>query len=50
MQGVAKWHPLADAVLAARQTGALKADDLLALVDAREAEAGPDIHTLADWR
>ena len=50
VQGMHKHQPLAEAVRAALDSGALAAEDLLGMIDAREAEADPDIPTLEAWR
>jgi phytoene synthase len=49
VHGAARAHEVATPLAAALAAGALARDDLLALIDAREAEADPAIATLADW-
>ena len=41
---------MAEPLSAALDAGALERDDLLAMIDAREAEAEPAIATLQEWR
>lgn len=47
--GAIRQHEVATPLTAALDNGALSRDDLLALIDAREAEVEPAIATLADW-
>jgi phytoene synthase len=49
VQGAARQHEVATPLAAALANGALPRPDLLALIDAREAEADPAIATLDDW-
>jgi 15-cis-phytoene synthase len=50
LEGAPRRHELATPLAAALAEGALRAGDLLSLVDAREAETAPAIASLADWR
>jgi phytoene synthase len=50
MQGAQRRHEVAEPFGEAIARGDFRADDLVALVDAREAEAEPGIATLADWQ
>ena len=50
VEGTDKRHEVATPLTIAIHTGGLAADDLLALIDAREIEAEPAIPTLQDWR
>jgi phytoene synthase len=50
VQGEAKPHEVATPLRAAIAEGRLHAPDLLAMIDAREREAEPDIPTLQEWR
>jgi len=50
VEGTRKRHPVAEAVADLLDGGSLRADDLRAMIDAREAEADPEIPTLAAWR
>ncbi len=50
VEGTDKRHEVATPLAAAIRAGALAADDLLALIDAREIEAEPAIPTLQAWR
>ncbi|PPQ35324.1 squalene/phytoene synthase family protein [Rhodopila globiformis] len=50
VEGAPRPHEVATPVSAAIATGALPADRLLPLIEAREAEAYGDFPTLADWR
>src|SRR5262249_47651061 len=43
-------HPVAEALHAAIEGGALARDDLLAMIDAREVEAEPGFATMQDWQ
>jgi phytoene synthase len=50
IDGTARRHVVAEPLRAAIDTGALDRSDLLALIDAREAEALPAFDTLDEWR
>ncbi|MSP05861.1 MAG: phytoene synthase [Acetobacteraceae bacterium] len=50
IQGMAKRHPVAEAIVAALSDGTIDAADLLALIDAREIEADRAIASLPAWR
>jgi 15-cis-phytoene synthase len=50
VEGAQKRHEIADPLAAAIAGGELQRSDLLALIDAREAEVEPAIETLAAWR
>lgn len=50
VEGAPRRHDVADPLRAAIAGGALARDDLLAMIDAREAEVEPVFETLADWR
>ena len=50
IEGADKRHEVATPLAAAIRTGALAPADLLAMIDAREAEADPAIPTLQAWR
>jgi len=50
VQGTRKRQPLAEAISVALDEGALEAEDLLGMIDAREVEADPGIPTLDAWR
>jgi phytoene synthase len=50
VEGARRRHEVADPLLAAIDAGELDRGDLLALIDAREAEAEPGFETLAHWR
>ncbi len=50
VEGARRRHEVAEPLAAAIDSGELQAGDLLALIDAREAEAEPAIETLDDWR
>lgn len=50
VQGTAKRHPVADAITQALADGVLRAADMLAVIDAREVEADPEIPTIDSWR
>lgn len=49
VQGAPRAHEVATPLAAALAEGALAREDLLAMIDAREAEAEPAIATLAGW-
>jgi len=49
-EGAHRRHEVAEPLVAAIEAGALQRQDLLALIDAREAEAEPGFTTEADWR
>jgi len=49
-EGAHRRHEVAEPLRAAIDRGELLADDLLALIDAREIEAEPNIETLDSWR
>jgi 15-cis-phytoene synthase len=50
VEGAVRRHPVVDLLHAAIETGALARDDLLAMIDAREAEAEPGFATTDEWR
>ena len=50
VEGAARRHEVATPLRAALDAGLLHRGDLLAMIDAREAEADPAIETLAAWR
>ena len=50
VEGARRRHEVAGPLGAALDTGALRAEDLASLIDAREIEAEPAIPTLDDWR
>jgi len=50
VEGARRRHEVAGPLGAALDAGALRAEDLAPLVDAREVEAEPAIPTLEDWR
>jgi phytoene synthase len=49
VEGAMRRHPVAEPLHAAIRTGALAQDDLLAIIDAREAEAEPGFATAQAW-
>ena len=49
VEGAARTHEVATPLTAAIAAGALDRGDLLALIDAREIEAEPQIDTVEDW-
>jgi phytoene synthase len=49
VEGAARTHEVATPLSAAIAAGALARGDLLALIDAREIEADPQIDTISDW-
>jgi phytoene synthase len=50
VQGAVRRHAVAESLHAAIESGALARDDLLAIIDAREAESEPGFATEPDWR
>ncbi|HET7879990.1 MAG TPA: squalene/phytoene synthase family protein [Acetobacteraceae bacterium] len=50
VEGAVRRHPVADVLRDTISTGALAMADLLAMIDAREAEAEPGFATTADWQ
>ena len=50
VEGARRRQEVADPLAAAIETGELRQDDLLALIEAREMEAEPAIETLSAWR
>ena len=50
VEGAHRHHEVAEPLHAALETGALRRDDLLAIIDAREIEAAPGFATLQDCR
>jgi phytoene synthase len=50
VEGTARRHPVADMLRDAIGNGALVAADLLAVIEAREAEAEPEFATAVDWQ
>lgn len=50
VEGARRHHEVAGPLGAALDSGVLDAGDLVAMIDAREAEAEPAIPTLGDWR
>ena len=50
VEGVRRRHEVAEPLSAALDAGALERDDLLAMIDAREAEAEPLFATMQEWR
>ena len=50
VEGATRRHAVATPLAAAIDGGTLQRADLLALIDAREIEAEPEIATLSDWR
>ncbi len=50
VEGAHRRHEVADPLLAAIDGGGLDRSDLLALIDAREAETLPVFETMSDWR
>jgi phytoene synthase len=50
VEGAVRRHEVATPLAEALKAGALDRADLLAMIDAREAEAEPAIESLADWR
>jgi phytoene synthase len=49
VEGARRRHEVADPLTAVIEAGLLRPDDLLPLIEAREAEADPSFETLADW-
>ena len=50
LEGARRRHEVAEPLAAALEAGRFDPTDLMALVDAREAEAAPEIATFADWQ
>ena len=50
VEGAVRRHPVADLLRAAIAAGALARDDLLAMIDAREAEAESGFATTGEWQ
>src|SRR5579871_192001 len=50
VEGAQRRHEVAEPLRAAIDAGALVRDDLLAMIDAREAEAEPSFDSLNEWR
>jgi phytoene synthase len=50
IEGAPRHHAVATPLRAAIDAGLLQREDLLALIEAREIEADPQIDTLSDWR
>jgi len=50
VEGAQCRHEVAEPLLALIEAGALQGDDLLSMIDAREAEADPAFETMEDWR
>src|SRR5579872_635856 len=50
VEGARRQHEVAEPLSAALDAGVLARDDLLAMIDAREAEAEPGFETLQAWR
>lgn len=50
VEGAKRRHEVAEPLTAAIEAGQLAREDLLGIVDAREAEADPSIPSLEDWR
>jgi phytoene synthase len=50
VQGAARRHAVAEPIAACLRSGALRADDLLGMIEARETETDPAIPDLAAWK
>lgn len=50
VEGARRRHEVAEPLTAATDAGWLRRDDLLSMIDAREAEAAPPLETKAQWR
>jgi len=50
VEGAQRRHEVAEPLLALLDQGLLQRDDLLAMIDAREAEVEPDFESVEEWR